>query len=134
MEVIYKGTRLGSKDELFHLYVSLVPKGETERELSFKKLLPGWHRIGDVLELEEVKPGSFKVKGSVLRHVDAAEDEVKDIAARQAFSAASTARKAAKRSDLVEALEPLRKEYRRLGAPQRAALITWVVRTMMGWV
>jgi hypothetical protein len=133
MEVIYKGQRLGKDDKLFHCYFSLVPEGETGRELAFKKRLGGWHRVGDVLELEEVKPGSFRVKGEVLRHIEAPVDEAEDIAARQAAQASARARKEAGRSDLLEGLEPLQRAYRRSSAPERAALITWVVRTMMGW-
>lgn len=146
IEVRYCGVRLGTNDKLLHLYLATVatPIGvagdaapTSKREIWFaKQLEPLYHRVGDVLTLKETKKdggaSSFSIDGYV-RHDDGAEDEAADVAARQHHQSLVAAKKEAGRSDLQEALEPLQRAYRRLPAPQRAALVTWVVRQMMGW-
>ena len=130
--VIYIGRRICADGSLCHFYQRLDgPQKDTE--IVFKKQLDGWHRIGDVLELEHVGEGRYRNGPKVIEHRDGAEHEVQDTAAAQHFQAEKLAKSQAMRSDLSDGLLPLKRAYLRIPSPQRAALIAWVARQMMGW-
>lgn len=133
MRVIYLGRRVGRKNTPVHLYREIGP--EQPKELYFKKPFTLPHRVGDVLELTSLKsnPLSFTPGKEVLEHIDSAEDEAIDRSVAGAEQERQLAKKLADRSDLREALEPIRRAYRRLTGPQQAAMLTWLIREVREW-
>lgn len=128
IQLHYRGRRVSSKDTIIHLY-DRVGVPEDEAGIYFKKKLAGYHRIGDVLEAEEPKPGTFRTEGKVIEHRDGAEDELADRAAYAVVTERQQAKKRSKRSDLDGPLELLRNAMRRERSPiARAALLVWIVR------
>lgn len=132
--VRYLGARSCTDGTLAHFYRRT---GGTDpdngKELTFKKRLPGWHRIGDVLVLSTKGGGKWSWDGKVIEHLPSPDDEAADVAARQHFEANKIAKRNAGKSDLDDALLPLRRAYQQVPVPQRAAFIAWAVREMMGW-
>ncbi len=129
-EVRYIGARESTKGSLVYGYQRVAGDGPV---LCFKKPFKLFHRIGDVLEVEKDGEDTYRPGKEVLRHVDSPEDEVADIAAKQACRALAVARKLAGKSDLAEAMLPLQAAYRKLAHQQRAAFITWVVMRIESW-
>jgi len=101
--------------------------------LAFERQLRGvHHRVGDVVELASPAPEQWKIVAKH-EHVDSPIEEAEDIAARQLYNSDKAGRRAANKSDLEEAIEPLRRAYTRMHSAQRPGFIVWVVRTMSGW-
>ena len=142
-EVIYRGARVGNKGQLIYRYdrVGAVAAEGMELEMTegtvllfLKPFKRPCHRVGDVLRLTEKDKGKYTMDSKAPeRHEDAPDDSAADQAARQSVQADRISKKLAAKDDLGDAIEPLRRAYRRMTAPERAAMITWVVRRMMSW-
>lgn len=138
LQARYRGARMADRG-VQHLYTMLDENSEGgEKEVWFRRKLPADHRIGDLVRVREEEPGRYSTVGKmdgtfVEGHIDSPEDEAVSMAAIRAARHLREKSALARRSDLREALEPLRRAYMRLNDHGRAGLITGVIAVMMTW-
>lgn len=130
MELLYAGLRLGSKDQPLHRYDD--PAGELP-PVYFKKKLGKFTRTGDVIEVERDGDTFKMTSAGAVRHVDSPQLAAESQASWDALQAIRLDKKLARKSDLEEAIRPLKSAYLRLPDVHRAAMLTWVVRKIMSW-